>query len=74
MKWVPWDPNYQKVQIPCFLPFSCYKPSDVIIFPEEDQIHKRLSTLFQFSSGTWGHIIAIKFTIPHVLGPLQEKL
>lgn len=80
MKLVPWDPNtlllvtgllkrYQKVQIPCFLLFLCYKLLDV-----KKRIHKRMSILFQFSSGTWGPRIATKFTIPRESGPLQEKL
>ena len=80
MKLVPWDPNalllltcllkkYQKVQIPCFLQFLCYKLLDV-----KNRIHKRMSILFQFSSGTWGPRIATKFTIPRESGPLQEKL
>ena len=80
MKLVPWDPNtlllvtgllkrYQKVQIPCFLLFLCYKLLDV-----KKRIHKRMSILFQFSSGTWGPRIATKFTITRESGPLQEKL
>ena len=84
MKWAPRDPstnffghqfyskNARKPRLHVCLHF--HARIHIMILPEVDWIHKKLWTLFQFSSVPWGTIIGTKFTISDEFSPFQVKL
>ena len=65
--------NTPKLKFHTFLHFYAVK-YDMIILPEMDRIHKKLWTLFQFSTCPRGPTIETKFRIFWEFGPFQVKL